>query len=120
MGGSTLLFVLGGLVVLILLIAVFSIRSQRSDVVEERLGRYTEASSFLAVAEEDQDKDAKKPSALTQRMDSMLANRSFAANWRNQLARADLKLTVSEYFALHIISMFGLAFLAYFILFPQQ
>jgi tight adherence protein B len=120
MGGSTLVLGLGaGLVVLILLIAIISIRSQRSDVVEERLGRYTEASTFLAVAEEDKEGE-KKPSALTQRMDSMLANKSFAANWRNQLARADLKLTVSEYLGLHIISMVGMAFLAYFILFPQQ
>ena len=106
------------LVVLILLIAVFSIRSQRGDVVEERLGRYTEGSTFLVAAEEEDKKGDKKQSALTQRMEGLLQGRSFAANWRGQLARADLKLTVSEYMAVHVISMFGLGVLAFFILFP--
>jgi tight adherence protein B len=114
-----LIIVIGAVVVvLILLVAVISIRSQRADVVEERLGRYTEGSTFLVAAEEEDKKAEKKPSALAQRVEGMLQGQSFAANWRGQLARADLKLTVSEYLALHIISLFGMAVLAFFILFP--
>jgi len=109
------------LAVLILLAATFGIRRQRGDVVEERLGRYTEVGSFMAVAEEEKEKNKEKaPSALTQRLDGMLQGRSFAAGWREQLARADIKLTVAEYFGLHIVSMFAFAIACYFILFSGQ
>ncbi len=107
----------GGVIVLILIIAVISIRSQRSDVVEERLGRYTEASTFLALAEEEKKSEEKKPGALAQRLDTVLSKRSFAAGWRGQLQRADLKLTVSEFLAFHIVSMVAVAVVCYFILF---
>lgn len=39
---------------------------------------------------------------------------------RAQLARADLKLTVGEYFGLHIVSVAGMAFISLFLLFPMQ
>ncbi len=107
--------------IVILIIATVSIRRQRGDVVEERLGRYTEVGSFMAVAEDEKDKDKEKgPSALTQRLDSMLQGRSFASGWKQQLARADLKLTVSEFMGLHVISMVAMAVAAFFILFPGQ
>ncbi len=108
--------------VIILIIAVMGIRAQRQDVMEERLGRYTEATTFLALSQEEEKKkkDEKEPSALAQRLDSVLSRQSFTANWRNQLARADLKLTASEYLALHIVSLFGVAAFAFFILFPGQ
>jgi tight adherence protein B len=117
----TLLIAIGAVVVvLVLIIAVISIRSQRSSVVEERLEQIAEPGMFMKVAEEEDQEKEKKPSALTQRMEDALKGRSFAKNWRDQLARADLKLTVSEYLALHVIAMFGVAFLCYFILFPGQ
>ncbi len=117
---SLVLIIGGALVVLVLIITVISIRSQRADVVEERLGRYTDASTFLALADEEKQKEEKKTSVVADRLDSMLSRRSFAQSWRGQLARADLKLTVSEYLALHVISMIGVAILAFFILFPGQ
>jgi len=44
---------------------MISIRSQRGDEVEERLGRYTEASTFMTLAESEEQADEKKPSALS-------------------------------------------------------
>jgi tight adherence protein B len=111
----------GALVVVILIVATVSIRSQQSGgVVEERLGRYTDVGSFLAVQEEEDKKKEKekKPSVLAEGVENLLARRSFGANWRSQLARADLKLTVTEYMGLHIVSMFFVAILGFFILFP--
>jgi tight adherence protein B len=109
------------LAVLILAAAAWGIRRQRDDVVEERLGRYTEVGSYMALAEEEKDKNKEKgPSALTQRLDGILQGRSFSAGWRDQLARADIKLTVAEYLGLHVISMIGFAVAAFFILFPGQ
>ncbi|MCC7449415.1 MAG: type II secretion system F family protein [Anaerolineae bacterium] len=117
----TMLIAIGAVVVvLVLIIAVISIRSQRSSVVEERLERIAEPGAFMKIAEEEEKEKEKKPSALTQRLEDSLKSRNFAKNWRDQLARADLKLTVSEYLALHVIAMFGVAFLCYFILFPGQ
>jgi tight adherence protein B len=114
------IIVIGAVVaVVILIIAVLSIRAQRADIVEERLGRYTEASTFLAIAEEEEkkQKEEKKENALRVRVDELLSRRSFGANWRAQLARADLKLTVSEYLGLHVVSMIVAAMVGFFILF---
>src|SRR5256885_4689752 len=107
------------IVVVVLIIAAISIRSQRSDIVDERLGRYTEASTFLATTDEEDERESKKKkkSALTERFEGMLQGKEFANGWRQQLARADLRLTVSEFLALHVISMIGSAVVAFFILF---
>jgi tight adherence protein B len=123
MNNPAVVVVVVGIVItlIVLLIAAISIRGQRSDVVEERLGRYTEASTFLTAKDEDDEKDKKKqPSALTRRMEGMLQGKSFAENWKGQLQRADLKLTVSEFLAFHVIAMFGMAVFAFFIMFPGQ
>jgi len=117
---SPIILVVGIVVVLgILVAATVSIRGQRGTVVEERLGRYTEVGSFMALAEEDKDKPKeKKPSALAERFEGILSQRGFGTKWRGQLARADLKLTISEFLALHVISMFVLAVATFFILSP--
>jgi tight adherence protein B len=111
---------LGGiaLAIVILIVAAISIRGQRGGVVEERLGRYTEVGSFIAVADEDNKEKEKKPSALAERLEGMLQNRGFASKWRTSLARADLKLTVTEFLALHVIAAFGLALVTFVILAP--
>jgi tight adherence protein B len=117
----TLVIVVIGIVALVLIIMTVSIRSQRADSVEERLGRFTDMTILAVPKEEEKGKEKeKKPSALTQRMDSLLTGQGFTKGWRTQLARADLKLTVSEFFALHIISSVGLLVLAYFLLTPGQ
>ena len=52
------LIVVGAVVVvLVLIVAVVGIRSQRADVVEERLGRYTEANTFITVTEDEKEKE---------------------------------------------------------------
>jgi tight adherence protein B len=77
--------------------------------------------SFLELEELPEDKPAeKKQSAIQERLDSLVSERNFGKKWRQQLSRADLKLTVSEYAAVHVISMFGFFALGYFVLFGQQ
>lgn len=44
---------------------------------------------------------------LAARLDNMLDRRGVAANLRAQLRKADLKLTIPEYIALHVITGFG-------------
>lgn len=105
--------VAGVLAVIILIIGIASMRSEREHAIEERLGRYasSEYGSLLAGFEGLEDDVDDEASLLAQRLDKALEGREFAKKWRVQLARADLKLTVSEFFALHIISGFGAAVL---------
>jgi Flp pilus assembly protein TadB len=100
----------GGLLALIVLgVGIVSMRSQRQQDIEERLGRYTsEYGSMLAEFENSEGVDyEEQQSLITRRLDAALADTGFAQKWRVQLARADLKLTVAEYAALHGISMAG-------------
>lgn len=101
---------------------IISVRTEK-DIIEERLINYEkETTSFLDLEElQDMPQDQeKRPSALQERLDSLVSERSFGRKWRQQLSRADLKLTVSEYAALHVISMFGFFALGYFVIFSQQ
>jgi tight adherence protein B len=59
---------------------------------------------------------AQEQSVISRRLDSMLADKGFGKKWKVQLARADLKLTVGEFAAMHVLSMVG-AFLAGTVLF---
>jgi tight adherence protein B len=104
----------GVLAVLILIIGIVSIRKERQAEIEDRLERYTSEYGSLLLEE---DVDIQEPSALTRQLDKALANRGFAQKWRVQLARADLKLTVAEYFSLHIIAGFGAFLVGWFIIF---
>lgn len=108
------------LAVIVLVIGIRNVRSER-DLVEERLGRYDDTSfqSFLGDTEEEVAQPDKQ-SAIESVINNALADRPFAKKWRQQLARADIKLTVAEFAALHIISMIGFFLLGYFVLFGQQ
>lgn len=106
----------------IIIWGIVNVRSEK-DIIEERLGRYEEEISGmlnLAESEEEEQPTEKRPSAIQQRIDNIVADKPFAKRWRQQLARADIKLTVSEYAALHVISMVAFFAVGYFILFGQQ
>jgi tight adherence protein B len=100
---------------------IVSVRSEK-DIIEERLSRIENANtSFIQLETIEEEKpNEKKTSALQERLDSMVSERQFGKKWRAQLSRADIKLTVSEYAAVHVISMFGFFALGYFVLFGQQ
>ncbi|MCZ7544773.1 MAG: type II secretion system F family protein [Anaerolineae bacterium] len=100
--------------VVLLVIGLISLRGEREQTVEERLGRYTSEFQYSVTLPEG-DEDEVAPSILTQRLDKALAGRAFAENWRVQLARANLKLTVAEYFAAHIIAVIVFFFAAFFL-----
>ncbi len=112
----------GLLAVIIIVVGIITSRSD-SDLVEERLGRYEQQDvdyqSFLG--EEEEGGEDASPVASERRkafesFDNVLAERTFGKKWRKQLARADLKLTVAEFFALHFVSMAGFFIVATFIL----
>jgi tight adherence protein B len=105
----------GGVLIIILLIVglVVSINSERS-VVEERLGRFLD---------DDQKQDTSageeaRRSLVTEWMNRRVASSSAGDRVARELARADLKFKVVEYYALIFISVLTVAVIA-FILRPH-
>jgi tight adherence protein B len=101
-----ILFGLGILVLLLLIVGVVvSIMSERS-LVEERLGR------FLENERPEPEGDA-RGTIITEWLNRRVARSSMGDRISRELARADLKFKVAEYFALVFISTVVLAFVAW-------
>jgi tight adherence protein B len=98
----------GGVLVLILLIVgvVVSITSERS-LVEERLGRFLE--------DERQQEPDREPggSVITEWLNRRVSRSSAGDRVARELARADLKFKVAEYYALVFMSTVVLAFVGW-------
>ncbi len=108
----------------VMVFGIISVRSEK-DIIEERLGRYEKDSqSFLQleeiVGESPDDVRATSNTKIRDRLDNLFSERKFGKQWRQQLSRADLKLTVSEYAAVHVFSTFGFFAGGYFVIFGQQ
>src|SRR5215211_6576694 len=106
---SPMLLLLGGVLVLFLLIigAIFAITSERS-LVEERLGRFLE--DYRPQTEQDAG-----GSFITEWLNRRVARSSMGDRVARELARADLKFKVAEYFALVFMSAVAVGFIAYII-----
>lgn len=104
---SPIILLGGGVLVLLLLIVgvIVSITSERS-LVEERLGR------FLEDDRREPEKDA-GGSIITEWLNRRVAKSSMGDRVARELARADLKFKVAEYYALVFISTVILAFLGW-------
>lgn len=105
---SPLILIGGGVIILILLIVgvIVSITSERS-LVEERLGRYLE---------EDRPSEAEGPSGrsiVTEWLNRRVAGSSAGDRIARELARADLKFKVAEYYALVFMSTVVTGFVAW-------
>jgi tight adherence protein B len=96
----TWVLIIGGVAVMVLLIVgvIVSANSERS-LVEQRLGRYLE--DDRPSAEKDDDR-----SLITDWVNKRVEKSSLGDRIARDLARADLKLKVAEYFALYVISIF--------------
>lgn len=107
MDGITLIIIVGGVLVLGLLgVGIYiSVNSERS-LVEKRLGQYLEGEK----TEEDRKADR---SALTEWVNRRVEKSSMGDRIARQLARADLKFHVGEYFALIVIAVVGVGVIAW-------
>src|SRR5512138_3131226 len=101
-----LLLLGGGVLLLILLIigAVVAVTSERS-LVEERLGKYLDE-------DQPEPEKAEGRSVVTEWLNRRVASSSAGDRVARELARADLKLKVAEYYALVFISTVVTAVLA--------
>jgi tight adherence protein B len=107
---NPMFLLIGGVIILILLIigVVVTVTSERS-LVEERLGRYLEEDK-----PQETSKDAGRGIA-TEWLNRRVASSSMGDRIARELARADLKFKVAEYFALVFMSTVIVALLAYLI-----
>jgi tight adherence protein B len=105
----TLFLIIGGILVFLLLGVgiVLSVNSERS-IVERRLGQYLDDGKSGADRKGDK-------SVLTDWVNRRVEKSSFGDRVARQLARADMKLHVGEYFALIVISVIGTAAVAWFL-----
>jgi tight adherence protein B len=108
--------------VVALVVIVWGIRSVRTekDLLEERLVSIdsTGQQFQLDLSEEElAPPKSKSTDALRERLDNVISDRPFAQNWKQQLARADLKLKVSEFAAMHVVAAIAGFALGYFLIF---
>jgi tight adherence protein B len=101
-----ILYVGGGLAVLLLIVGVVVSISSERTLVEERIGRYVEG-----------EKPAKgpAPTPLTDWLNKRVEKSSFGEKISKNLARADLRLKPGEYIALMLIAAVGVGIVAWFI-----
>lgn len=108
------IMIMGGLAVLIIAAGLATSMRGREAVVQERLGRYAEAGYEISPAAAPS-KEEDRSSRITEGIDEALRGRGFADNISTQLARADLKLTVTEYLALQVLAVVGAFLVGYFL-----
>ena len=109
--------ILGGVVAGVVLLGVvglgaYLVLGRRQSVVEERLGQFTKSGQVAAAPAQP---TGQRSSALGDQLNKALEGRGFAEAISRDLARADLKLNVGEYLALHVIVFFALAGLGWFL-----
>lgn len=107
---NPMFLIIGGVIILVLLIigVIVSVTSERS-LVEERLGRY------LDDEKPDNAEKGDGRNIATEWLNRRVAGSSMGDRVSRELARADLKFKVAEYFALIFISSVAVAFIAYLI-----
>src|SRR6478672_1945491 len=101
--------------VLILLGLVLSKRRKQSpDEVMERMGRFATREEMLAVA--DSSGFRHRPSSVAISLEQMIEGRSIAEKTANMLTRADIRLTVGEFFLIRVLSAGGGVALGFFVM----
>ena len=85
---------------------------RRQSAAETRLGELTKGGQVATIPAGEA---GPRPGFLIEGINRALAGRSFAEGIARDLARADLKITVGEYLALHLILAVGLGFITAFL-----
>jgi tight adherence protein B len=111
---SPLILGLGALFLLVLFGAVVAfVTSSGQAQVDQRLEEFVGggAAATFAPAEMDMPREA-----MADRMDRAIAGRGFTGKIRERIARADVKLRVTEYIALQLLTAFGLGAAGYYLM----
>jgi len=111
MSPTTVYILVGGglLLIVLLIIGIVVSSSSERKLMEERLGQYLDDG-----AKSNADQQAEK-AALTEWVSKRVAKTSYGERVARELARADLKFKIAEYFALIVISTFLFGMVAFFL-----
>ena len=90
----------------VLVFGVLSLRRSQEADIEQVLGRYTtDIDAAIEALEEEEEAFQQRDNAVVEALNTAISEREFARRWKDQLARADLKITPAEYGMLHIVSV---------------
>lgn len=120
-GAQILIIAIAAVVALIVIIwGIRSVRTEK-DLLEERLVSIdaTGQQQFTLDLSDDElaGPQDTRSGALRERLDNVISDRPFAQKWKQQLARADLRLRVSEFAAMHVIFAIAGFAVGFFVLF---
>lgn len=107
---GTIIIVVGIILIVVLIIGVIVSSNSENAIVEQRLDQYFESDS----SQTDRDKQVQR-AVLTEWVSKRVERTTFGDRIARELARADVKLKVGEYFALILIAIVGVGALAWFI-----
>src|SRR5689334_7110879 len=102
--------ILGVILLNLVIIMAYILLERRRTVVEQRLGQITQSGQIIAAAPE---RSERRSSPVSASLNRALLGRGFRERIQRDLSRADLKMNVAEYLALHIILAFGFALVGY-------
>ena len=96
------------------LTAGYLVSRQGDAATQQRLGQFVGGADDDTLDRDDDDGQTQvsSSSSLTQSLDNVIEERGLGRNLATELARADLKITVAEFWALNLISMVALGALA--------
>lgn len=106
-----LLILIGGIAMLMIMGSVIALLSGRGGTVNERLEEYVGTGEILDFEPE----RAIREDRVADRLDRTMANRGFFRKIKARLSKADLKLRVSEYILLQLLSAAGTGFVAFLV-----
>lgn len=111
-----LIVIVGALFLLTIgvIVAGVIVSRQGDTATQQRLGQFVGGLDATKDEEGDDEKGKSKTSttALTQSLEHVIEERGLGKNLATELARADLKITVAEFWALTLISVIGVGALA--------
>lgn len=110
-----LLWVGGGLILLLIVIGVAVTVGGERSLVDERVSRYLEDAVIPSEFGGTDDFDEDRPSAVSEWLSNRFERTSFGDKIANSLAQADMKFKVGEYIILMGICAAGTSFVAYLI-----
>jgi tight adherence protein B len=115
MDPNLILMIFGGLGLVLLVVGVGSSLLGSRSVVEERLGRYADATSTITTKSDADDYGGPRSSPISDFFNNMGEGSDLFDGISKNLARADVKLRPAEYISLMVVSGILVAFLGFVI-----
>lgn len=113
MDPTIILFVGGGLALLLLVVGLVISFVGGGSVVEERLGRYAETGGMVTTLSDEPADSEDRTSPLSDFLNKLGEGTDLFSNISSNLAQADVKLRPAEYMAARVLTMFGAAIVGF-------